>query len=355
MPFNIYSTGQLLAAIEGIDPADSFLRDRYFPSGAADVFATEKVLVEFRDGDRRLAPFVSPRKKGVTMLREGATMRDYMPPTVAPRRTITIDDVTKRGFGEAILGQYTPEQRAAALAMRDMEELDAMIARREEAMAVETMMTNGCVMHEVGDDVDNTVENEIRFYSENSNPSTYTIDHKWGTESAHVVDDLAAMADKLTSAGLPASDFVCAPDVAQAIVKDAAVQKLLDIRRYEMGQVAPSLTAPGAAIVCTLNVYGNEINVISYNQGYQNDKGKFTRYMASGTGVMTAPGAGRTLYGAVTQVEQEDGQLHAYAQKRVPKFVADAAGDVRTLTLTSKPLLVPNAKNPWVSATGILS
>ena len=45
MPYNIYETARLIQAVEGINPADSFLRDRYFPSnGTADIFNSEKVL-----------------------------------------------------------------------------------------------------------------------------------------------------------------------------------------------------------------------------------------------------------------------------------------------------------------------
>lgn len=41
----------------------------------------------------------------------------------------------------------------------------------------------------------------------------------------------------LTKRGLRASDLVCSPDVADTIINDAAVQKLLDNRRIEIGNV----------------------------------------------------------------------------------------------------------------------
>ena len=65
---------------------------------------------------------------------------------------------------------------------------------------------------------------------------------------------------------------------------------------------------------------------------------------------MAAPNAGRTVYGAVTQVEQSDGEFHTYTGQRVPKYVSNADGNTRTVMLTSCPLLIPNKKNPWVSA-----
>ena len=57
-----------------------------------------------KDGDRRLAPVVTAYQNGFPMTRTGTEMSAYTPPTVAPKRPITLDDVTKRGFGEALFG-----------------------------------------------------------------------------------------------------------------------------------------------------------------------------------------------------------------------------------------------------------
>ena len=225
MPFNFYDTHTLLMAVQQLAPAATFLRDRYFPTNdASDIFATEDVLVEYRDGVRKLAPFVAPRKGGVTILRKGYTMERYTPPFVAPRRTLTLDELRKRGFGEALYSQLTPEQRQQTLILRDADELGELITNREEAMAAETMLTNGCVMKHIADDVDKADEMEIRFYSEASNPATYTPTAKWDATGGKILKDLEAMIRMLTKRGLRASDLVCSPDVADTIINDAAVQ-----------------------------------------------------------------------------------------------------------------------------------
>ena len=48
--------------------------------------------------------------------------------------------------------------------MRDADELGDLITNREEAMAAETMLTNGCIMKHIADDADKSDEMEIRFY-----------------------------------------------------------------------------------------------------------------------------------------------------------------------------------------------
>ena len=351
MPFNFYETHTLLMAVEQLQPASTFLRDRYFPTNAAtDIFATEDVLVEYRDGVRKLAPFVAPRKGGVTILRKGYTMQRYTPPFVAPRRVLTIDELRKRGFGEALYTQLTPEQRQQTLILRDADEMDELIANREEAMAAETMLTNGCIMKHIADDVDVSDEMEIRFYTEGSNPATYTPQTKWDQAGAKIRADLGVMARMLTSRGLRAADLVCSPDVADAIIENEDIKTMLDNRRYELGSVAPEELAPGATIVARLNINGRIISVISYDETYTDDAGSDQLYIPSGKCVLTAPGAGRTTYGAVSQVEQADGEFHTYAGRRVPKYLSSAEGNTRSLTISSRPLLIPNHKNPFIVA-----
>lgn len=352
MPFNFYDTHTLLMAVEQLMPPSSFLRDRYFPTNdSTDLFSTTDVLVEYRDGSKKLAPFVAPRKGGVTVLREGYEMQRYTPPNIAPRRMLTIDDLSKRGFGEALMTNLTPEQRQRAMLLRDAQDLSERITRREEWMCAQVMQTNACVMKHIADDADKGDEMEVRYYTEGANPATYTPATKWDATGAKVLADLEAMVRMLTKRGLPASDLICAPDVADVIIRNAEIVGLLDNRRYEMGIVEPTQLAPGAATIARLNVLGRMINVISYDESYTDDEGTDTPYIASGNCILTAPGAGRMLYGAVSQVEESDGLFHTYTGRRVPKYLSDAERNTRSLTLTSCPLPMPNNKNPFIVAS----
>lgn len=351
MPFNFYDTHTLLAAVEQLTPPTSFLRDRYFPTNAAtDIFSTTDVLVEFRDGKKKAAPFVAPRKGGVTILRNGYTMERYTPPRIAPKRMLTIDDLKKRGFGEALLSQLTPEQRQRAILLADAQELSEMITRREEVMAAEVMQTNGCVMKHIADDKDVTDDMEIRFYSGGSNPAIYTPSGNWAKDYTSIIADLHAMARMLTSRGLAATDLLVGADAADAILANSEIQKLLDIRNYNVGRVDPATLPEGVSRIAVLNVKGKIIDVLCYEETYENDEGEDTAYIDPKTVIMTAPAAGRTAYGAVSQVEQSDGEFHTYTGRRVPKYLSSAEGNTRSLTMTSCPILMPKAKNPFIKA-----
>lgn len=59
---DIYDTLYMLAAIEQLDPEPSFFKRRYFPTNTdLGVFGTSKVLADYREGNRKAAPFVIPR------------------------------------------------------------------------------------------------------------------------------------------------------------------------------------------------------------------------------------------------------------------------------------------------------
>ncbi|MCI7302308.1 MAG: major capsid protein [Clostridiales Family XIII bacterium] len=352
MALDIFKTHTLLMAVEQLTPPVNFLRDRFFPTNdATDIFATDDVLIEYKDGSRKLAPFVAPRKGGLTILRDGYEMQRYTPPNIAPRRILTIDDLNKLGFGEALYTQLTPDQRQNAMILKDADELGQMIARREEAMAAETMLNNGCIMRHYADDMTLEDEKEIRFYSEASNPAVYTPATKWGTSGARILDDINVMAETLEERGLYATDLICAPDIAPLILNDPAIKELADIRNYELLKMAPDLTSfPGATLLTVLNVYGRSINIIIYKEKYEDENGATKQFIPAGHVILTAPAAGRTTYGAVTQLEDSDKLFHTYAAKRVPKYVADVNGNTRTITITSRPLLVPNNKNPWITS-----
>ena len=355
MAIDFYKTHALLAAVEQLEPLHTFLRDRYFPTNdATDVFSTDDVLIEYKDGTKRLAPFVAPRKGGLTITRSGSYMERYEPPFIAPRRVLTIDDLKRRGFGEALLTELTPQQRENTLLLRDADELSDMITRREEAMAAETLINNGCVMKHYADDMKTVVdEKEIRFYTGSNNPAWYTPADNWNTATANILEDMAAMIRLLTTRGLAATEFLVAPDVADAILANEKLQKLLDLRNYNVGGVDPALLPDGVAKVARFNVKGRMIDVLSYEDTYEDDNGVIRQYIPAGHGVMLTAAVGRTLYGAVSQVEQSDGQTHTYTGRRVPKYLSDANSNTRSLTITACPLMIPNQKTAWITTRGL--
>lgn len=354
MAYNFYETHTLLASVQELAPCHSFLLDRYFPTNAAtDVFTTNDVLVEYKKGSKKAAPFVAPRKGGIAVLRDGYTMKRFTPSYIAPKRTLTIDDLNKRGFGEALHSNLTPEQRQGVLILGDLDELRAMNVRRKEAMAAEVIFTNACKMDEYVDDFNNFEEKEVRYYDGEANPAIYTPAASFDTSEAsgkQFIADVAHMGYMLTSRGLPFTEVLVAPDVADVILNNEWLIKLLDTKNYNIGGVDPATLPAGAAKIARLNIKGRMIDFITYEDTYEDIDGTVKQFIPEGMIAAGAPAAGRTVYGAISQVEQADGEFHTYAGENVPKYISKAETNTREVQLSTAPLCVPNNENAFISA-----
>ena len=354
MAFNFYETHTLLASVQQLPALHTFLLDRYFPTNAAsDIFSTNDVLIEYKKGSKKVAPFVAPRKGGIAILRDGYTMKRFTPSYIAPKRSLTIDDLNKRGFGEALYSNLTPEQRQGVLMLGDLDDLRNMNMRRKEAMAAEVIFTNACIMNEYVDDLHNFEEKEVRFYDGENNPAVYTPSAKWDTTEAsgkQMISDIAAMISMLTSRGLPATEVLVAPDVADVILANEWILKLLDNRNYQIGGVDPETLPSGASKIARLNIKGRMIDFLCYEDTYTEVDGTVKQFIPAGMIAVCAPAAGRTVYGAITQVEQSDGEFHTYTGVDVPKYLSDATHNVREVMLSTAPLCMPNNENPFISA-----
>lgn len=356
MPVNISTeyTHTLLAGLNKVQRATSFLRDRYFPTNATtDIFNTEKVLIDYKDGNRKVAPFILAGGKEVT--RDGFDTVEYNPPRIAPKMPCTIDDLKKRGFGEALESRLTPAERALKMNIEDLQDLDKRITRREELMCAEILLNNKIDMvHQNSETDTGTTTVTLKFYSGETNPQAYTTAAYWDAAGAKIIDDIFAMANELKQKGRNVADLILGNGAVQAFVTNDEVLKLLDTKNYMIGQVAPVELPSGAFQIGVIVAYGIRLNVFSYPETYTDDAGETKSFIPNGAVIVTAPGAGRTLYGCVTQLEP-DREYYSYPGRRVPKYLADEANDKRTLTLTAKPVPCPNCSFSWITMSDCLT
>lgn len=98
------------------------------------------------------------------------------------------------------------------------------------------------------------------------------------------------------------------------------------------------------------NSHTGMIDFLTYEDTYTEVDGSVKPFIPAGKIAACAPAAGRTVYGAITQVEQSDGEFHTYTGVDVPKYLSDATHNVRELILSSAPLCMPNNENPFIVA-----
>ena len=242
------------------------------------------------------------------MTRRGYEITSIQPAYIAPSRLLTLDELTKRGFGEAIYPGMDEQQRAARLLVDDMADMDARITRREEWMAAQTMINNGCDMVEYIDDVTQGDTKQVRCFTGEKSDHLYTVAKKWNETGGDYRSDVRNMCRMLSARGLPAADLILGTDVADYILTDEATQRLLD----------------------------KNSGIIT---------GEIRQQLSN---------CGHMMYGSITQMDYGQVNYSTYAAKRVPKFVVDQDKDTRKLRLGCRPLAAPKNRNPYIFAANVV-
>ena len=129
--------------MERVKPPARFLLDTFFPK-IDPIVPSSKIMLEYREGRRKLAPFIVKGSKGVNIKRDTSHMEINAPPMLGPRRVINPEDIEQRSFGETIYSTMTPAQRAAQLQAHDLIDLQDEIINRKNKMAADILTTGKC-------------------------------------------------------------------------------------------------------------------------------------------------------------------------------------------------------------------
>lgn len=351
---NFFDTYILMAIMEEVVPNTFFFRDRYFPTEEGDVFAADKVLTEYRKGDRKMAAFVSERIGDIPMDRIGYEIHELQPAFIGTSRLLTTDELKKRGFGEALYANSTPAQRAARLQRDDMKDMDLRIRRREEWMAVNTMLENACFIQEYVDDKTKGKALSVKFY-EGTSDHLYTPAKPW-ENFMEMRADVIAMSRMLSYRGLPVTDLLLGTQTADAILQFDDIQRLLDKNSgIAIGTINEQLSAyTGVVFLGTLNFGGFRLNLISVDESYEDNAGKNQSYFPVDEAMVTAPNCGHLMYGQITQIDFGSTEYTSHSGIRVPKFTLDQDKDMRKLRLASRPLSAPKNYCPYIRAKKVV-
>ena len=352
---DFFSNYVLSAISQEIVPVQSFFKSRYFPTGAGDIFAADKVLTEYRKGDRKMAAFVAERVGDIPMERQGYAIHEYQPAYIAPSRVLSIDDLKQRGFGEALYNGYTPEQRAIRLLADDMADMERRIALREEWMAAQTMINNACTMQTY---IDANTQGEtlsVKFYDTAVSEHVYSVGGKWDGSTADIRGDVRNMGRMLTKRGLSAADLVLGVDAADVLYKDADLRDALQTTSgVIVGTVREQLSSyPGVVFMGQINFGGFLLNVFSVDESYLDDSGDEQSMFPATSAMVTAPGCGHMMYGQITQIDYGQSEPTTHVAARVPKLVVDQDNDVRKLRLGTRPLAAPKDYCPYIYAANV--
>lgn len=344
MDINIYRTQTLLRAVEKMMPLRTFFRTTFFPG--MDTFVTEEVMLDFKKGKRKMAPFVAPRVGGITMDRQGYRTDKYKAPKIAPQRAITVDDLVMRGMGENVFSQRTPADRQAELLGKDLAEMEEMVTRREEWMIRELLFNGKIVMKGYIDNSNaNIVEQELDYLF--TQKEILLADDRWGQVAATIYDNLKAWRlEVIKSSGKAPTMVLLGQSAADEFLKDADILGKFDKINFALGQINPIVRDDALTYLGRLTELG--LDLYTYNDWYLDDDGTEYPFVPADHILMARPNLGEILYGAVTQME--NGQFTTVEGSRVPKSWADNQNEQRMIRLSSRPTPKPEDVDDWLVA-----
>lgn len=358
MTIDILNSYYMMGLWEGLSPVPTFFRDRYFPTEAGDIYAADKVLCEYRDGDHGMAPFMVDRAEPIAVGRQGYEIHEYVPTKIAQSCPLTLDDLKKRGFGEALLTNLTEADRYVRIVMEDLARLERRFARTEEWLCAQTMINNGFTVDEMIDK--NTVGNTatVQYYG-TTNDGLYTIKTQWATNTAWsvIVSDVRAICRSLAKRGLPAQDLIVGQAVADILLQNTDFIRLVDKNSGIIiaSPVVQQLTQyDGVSLLGIINFGGYNLNVIVVDEQYKAANGTTTNYFPAESIMVSAPGAGHLMYAHITHLD-DAGNYTTITGKRVPDLFVDRKRKTREIILESRPLAAPKNYAPWVYAANVVA
>lgn len=344
MNLNIYRTQTLLGAIRVMMPARTFLRNTFFPG--FQTFVTEEVMLDFKKGKRKMAPFVAPRVGGITMERQGFRTDKYTAPKIAPQRAITIDDLVIRGMGENIFSQRTPADRQAELLGRDLNELDEMIVRREEWMIRELLFNGKITMKGYSDSTNQNFIDQSLDYGF-TNKVTLSGGDLWSDPTSKKLDLLKQLRlNVIQKSGVAPTMVIFGQTAADAFLNDSQIADKLKQFNSSMIMMDPVVKDDALTYLGRLNELG--LDLYTYNDWYLDDDGTELPFIPNDHVLLARPNMGEVLYGAVTQIDNN--QFMTYEGSRVPKSWTDDENEHRMLRLSSRPVPKPTDVDQWYVA-----
>jgi hypothetical protein len=342
---DINNTYSLLQALEQSFLPQTLFRDTFFPNPLT--FPTKTVMMDYRKGNRKLAPFVAKGGSGKNVGRTGFSTKEYEPPMMAPDRPTTNENVESRGFGENVFSTMTPEQRAQLLRAQDMADLTDMNTRRIEWMCAHLMLFGQFEAKGYADDGETVIIDTVT-YPDWTQKLTLTGSDMWTDANADMYGQMQEMSQTVSrNSGRVPDVSIGSYKTCNKILKNASILQYLLIpnaQNLSLMSIQPRIISPG--VVRIGYIQSLNLEIYAYDGIYEDDDGDIQQYIPDGYFVMGVSGRGSQLFGAVTQLEQ-DGVWRTYQGANVPKVWNETGKDVQKIRVASKCVPKPEFIDDW--------
>ncbi|MCD6432959.1 MAG: major capsid protein [Sulfurimonas sp.] len=332
MAVDIFTSRAMMSALRQEKKAGQFILDLLFKR--VETSDTEFVDIDIIKGKRRIAPFVSPRVEGKLVEDQGFTTNTYKPAYIKPKfATDASSLIENRTAGEVIYNGKTPAQRGAEVLAQELADAEDMIARREEWMAVQSLVTG--TVDVVGEGINQNIDFQMDanhiitlsggdLWSDTTNSSPLTKIKAW----SRLIRKDSGINPNVLIGGAGAIDSL----LAHPEIKDA-----LDTRRIDLGMIDPQALPNGAVYYGTIKTTGTSIELYGYDEWYVDEAGTEQVMIPDDKVILTSTNADfRRHYGAIKDLKA------LYAAPRFVKSWEQEDPSARFVLVQSAPLPAPH-------------
>jgi len=348
MEVSIFTPRTMGRIVERMPKVHTFFKSTFFRR--VKTFTTKSVDVDFKKGNRALAPFVHPKIGGKTIPNTGYQTKTYTPPQLGPDKITTVDDLLERRAGENIYSGRTPAERAVEKLAEDFQELDEMITRREEWMAAQAFFTGKIPI--IGEGLNEEIDFSF------TNKEALEGAALWSNDTSDPIGDLERWYEHVQKTGFVNPDIcIMAGDVVKAFINHKKVKAVLDVKAYDLAVIKPRQLPNGVTYVGTIHALG--LDIYKYSEWFLDDwtnpeKPVQLPLVPQGTLALLCTAAQYSMYyGAVTIL---DGRrvvenFRTVEGPRVPDSWTERNPARRFVQVNSMPLPVPHEVDSWFVAT----
>ncbi|EFL53095.1 major capsid protein E [Solidesulfovibrio fructosivorans JJ]] len=265
MGYDMFDYREMTGVLSTMFSPRMFLLETFFGGTEVKTHDTKHVDIDIVRRGRKMAAFVSPRREGRVVDREGYRTATFTPPYIKEKKVTTAEHVLTRRPGETIYAKpMTPDQRAGEILGEDMTELRDRILRREAWMAAQLLKTGVVVCQ--GDGIDVTID----FGMPSDHKIILSEVDKWTADTSDPSGNLVTWRELIArDSGLVPNVAVLGSDVAAAVRRNELLMKQLDSRRVTLGQIDPQQLPDGVIYLGQLEA----TDLYSFSDYYEDDDG----------------------------------------------------------------------------------
>lgn len=341
LAYDTFQPDELMPLIPSLFVPGTFLQRLFFPG----LFLFDRAEVYFDRviDDKRMAPLVAPLAPGRIQQPKGFRKETIVPASIKPKNQVNPDEVLARLPGEAIGGEMSATDRAAALREHYLVGHQSKFARRLEWMASSIIRTGAVTL--VGEDYPSTV---VDFQRTNTLTKALTLTARWGESGVSPYSDVDGWLNEVGEASGSAGDTVIMDRKAWALyIADPKASAALDTTLGQTAAVTLGFTptTPGAP---AFKGRDGNVEFYVYNDNYEDDDGNAAKLLPDYTVIVASRAGveGAKLCGVVQHAENnyEKGEYF-------PHNWVDQNTGAEWIETISAPILAPKRINATLCAT----